>query len=215
MTFNNRRSNNHALQTAFTKRFSHGWQASGTYTLAGLWDGIGQPHTASGTPSTITQVPFAVAEDLGGAYSLASSDQRHRAVFNGIWQLRYGFQLSGLYFFGSGERYQVFWGSDVRGVGGSSTSFGELQLRPNGTLIPRNNLVGKPTHHVDLRIQRRFPLGSHAGIDGIVEVFNVLNHANYGSYVNNEASSLYGQPQQNAALAFAPRMLQLGFRFTF
>jgi hypothetical protein len=217
MTSNNRRSNYHALQTAFTKRFSHGWQASATYTLAGLWDGIGQPYAALGRPSTVTQVPFAVAEDLGGAYSLASSDQRHRAVFNGIWQLRYGFQLSGLYFFGSGERYQTYWGSDLRGVGAFNTSLsaGEARLRPDGTLIPRNNLVGKPTHRVDLRIQRRFPLGRRAGIDGIAEVFNLLNHANYGSYVNNEASSLYGQPQQNAALAFAPRMVQLGFRFTF
>jgi len=32
-------SNYHALQTAFTKRFSNRWQASLTYTLSGLWNG--------------------------------------------------------------------------------------------------------------------------------------------------------------------------------
>ena len=43
----------------------------------------------------------------------------------------------------------------------------------------------------------------------------MFNHANYGSYTNNEASSTYGQPSQNTAFAYAPRVLQLGFRFAF
>ena len=68
---------------------------------------------------------------------------------------------------------------------------------------------------MDVRLQRRFPLGGHAGIDGIVELFNVFNHANYGSYVTTEASKNYGAPQQNAIVAYSPRILQLGFRFAF
>ena len=32
------RSAYHGLQTGFTKRFSHRWQASATYTLSGLWN---------------------------------------------------------------------------------------------------------------------------------------------------------------------------------
>ena len=32
------RSNSHGLQTAFTKRLSNRWQASGTYTLSWLYD---------------------------------------------------------------------------------------------------------------------------------------------------------------------------------
>ena len=85
-------ANTHALQTAFTKRLGNRWQASGTYTFSGLWD-AGQP-AYSGT----AKVPFTVAKDLTNEYSLATTDQRHRAVFNGIWQAGYGFQLSGLYF---------------------------------------------------------------------------------------------------------------------
>jgi hypothetical protein len=38
MSFNGRRGNQHALQTTVTKRFSSGWQASGTYTLSVLKD---------------------------------------------------------------------------------------------------------------------------------------------------------------------------------
>jgi hypothetical protein len=154
--------------------------------------------------------PFKVAPDLGGEYSLAASDQRHRAVFNGIWQAGFGFQLSGLYFFGSGERFNTTYGGDLRLTGASGG-----RLRPDGTIVPRNSLLGKPLHRVDLRVLRRFPLAGRAGIDGIVEVFNAFNHANYGSYVTQESAGNYGQPTGNLNVAYQPRMLQLGFRFTF
>ena len=48
-------------------------------------------------------VAVPVRDRSGAEYGLAITDQRHRAVFNGIWQMGYGFQLSGLYFFGSGS----------------------------------------------------------------------------------------------------------------
>ena len=80
--------------------------------------------------------------------------------------------------------------------------------------MPRNNFVGEPIHRVDLRVQRRFSLGG-VNVDGMVEVFNALNHKNFGSYVTNEASASYGQPQQSQIVAYGPRMLQLGFRLSF
>ena len=84
-------------------------------------------------------------------------------------------------------------------------------MRPEGTIVPHNNLVGKPIHRVDLRVQRRFRLGGRAGVDGILEVFNLLNHVNYGSYTTAESNAKYGQPAFNNSLAYQPRMLQLGF----
>src|SRR5262245_19968436 len=108
---NGGRADMHSLQTAFTKRMSGGWQASGTYTLSVLKDASALPR------SGLELVPFRTVPDIGGEYSLAVGDQRHRAVFNGIWQLRYGFQLSGLYFFGSGERFPTSWGTDLRQMG--------------------------------------------------------------------------------------------------
>jgi hypothetical protein len=48
-----------------------------------LRDAYAQPY------SGLQQVPFPVAPDLGGEYSLAQNDQRHRVVLNGIWQLKY------------------------------------------------------------------------------------------------------------------------------
>ena len=50
---------------------------------------------------------------------------------------------------------------------------------------------------------------------GIFEVFNLFNHANYGSYMTNESNANYGQPASNSNVAYQPRMMQLGFRFGF
>jgi hypothetical protein len=191
-------SNYHALQTAFTRRMSNGWQASATYLLAMLKDAQSSP------------APFTVAPDLGGEYSLAASDQRHRAVFNGIWQLPHALQLSGLYFFGSGERFGTSYGGDLRATGATGG-----RLRPDGTIMPRNSLVGHPVHRVDVRIQRRFALARHASVDGILEVFNLFDHANYGSYITAESNTRYGTPSSNTNVAYQPRMMQLGFRATF
>lgn len=58
-------------------------------------------------------------------------------------------------------------------------------------------------------------LDDHAGVDGILEVFNLFNHANYGSYVTAESNTNYEQPTANTNVAYQPRMLQLGFRMAF
>jgi carboxypeptidase family protein len=199
------RSNYHALSTAFTKRMSGGWQASGTYLLSGVWDAYAIPY------SGLNRVTFPVAPDLGGEYSLAQNDQRHRVVLNGIWQLKYGFQASGLYFYGSGSRYPTSYGTDLRDLGG----IGANRLRPNGTIVPRNNFVGLPLHRVDVRLQRKFTVSQRTTIEGIAEVFNLFNHTNYGAYTTQEVSVLYGKPSSNPAVAYQPRMAQLGFRVTF
>src|SRR5207253_63980 len=70
------------------------------------------------------------------------------------------------------------------------------RLRPDGTIMPRNALVGEPVHRVDLRLLRRFPIAGATRVEGSLEVFNLFNHANYGSYVTADANRLYGQPAQ-------------------
>jgi hypothetical protein len=206
-------SNYHSLRTSITKRISKQWQMSATYTLSGLWDAYPPPY--SGTQP----VSFTTSPALGGEYSLGIGDQRHRAVTTAIWNLPYDFQLTGLYFFGSGERFATSWGTDVLLVGqfmngGGSSATLENRTRPDGTIVPRNNFVGLPIHRVDVRLQRAFPLRG-TRVDLMVEGFNIFNHANYGSYVTTESSVSYGQPQQSSVLAYGPRTAQLGVRVTF
>jgi hypothetical protein len=198
-------SNYHGLQSAFTKRFSNRWQGAVTYTLS--WLKNATPRPLSGTRI----VDFDVPADLGNEYTYAENDQRHRLVFNGIFQPGFGFQVSGVYFYGSGERGQITAGDLNRDLGAWAVE----RLREDGSIIPRNSFVGDPIHRLDVRLQERIPLGGRVSVDGIFEVFNVFDRGNFGSYDLDESSRTFLQPQQNTDLAYAPRTLQLGFRLTF
>jgi carboxypeptidase family protein/TonB-dependent receptor-like protein len=213
VSVNTGRSNYRGLETAFNKRMANHYQFSATYTFAGLWDDDAQPYLVDCTKETAESwctmgpLPFKVAPDLGGEYGLATSDQRHRAVFNGIFELPKGFLASGLYFFGSGARAGVTSGGDRRGIGSAAGS----RLRADGTLVPRNNFVGDAIHRVDLRISKVFPIGPRFRIEGLIDAFNLFNRENYNSYTLTETSPLLGQGS-DGSLA---RRLQMGFRATF
>jgi TonB dependent receptor len=241
----NGRSNYYGWENTFTKRFSNRWQANATYTLSYFKDdgGIGSltgPFLTTLDPAakiTTTLVPYtgSFAPDMGPLYQLAATDQRHRATFNGIWDLGKGFQLSGLYFFGSGERRNTSWGSDLRNTGGANYSI----LTPPGTtaaslgavcgctvkgvtladgsfLVDRAQLVGEPIHRVDARFQERLPIGGRRNLELMFEVFNVFNHANYGAYTTTFSSGAqYGKPSFSTSTAYLPRIVQLGMHLTF
>jgi hypothetical protein len=207
-------SNYKGLETSFNKRFSHRWQAEATYTLSSFRDGSDQPQQYSIVDGMLTRMPYAftIAPDVYGGYGPAVTDQRHRAVVNGIYSPGLGIQISGLYFYGSGSRFATRYGSDVRDVGFNQMA--TQRLRPNGTLIDRNNFVGLPLHRVDMRVQKSVAFGRRS-LSGIVDVFNVFNHSNYGSYTLTETSASYGKPSYNSNLAYQARMLQFGFRLAF
>lgn len=82
-------------------------------------------------------------------------------------------------------------------------------------IIFRPLMVGNPIHRVDLRVTKRQRIVGRATIDGMVEVFNVFNHENYGSYTTLQSNAAYGRPAFNANVAFQPRIVQLGFRLAF
>ena len=199
------RSSYHALQTAFTKRMANRWQASATYTLSGLWDAESRPFTG------LQMVPFDTARDLGGEFTLGQTDQRHRAVFNGIWQVGRGFQLSGLYYLGVGDRATHVYSGDLRGVGGGGggQALRRQRLRPDGTIIERNSFTQPRRQRVDLRAQQRIPLRGRIAIDGIVEVFNVFNSPNW-TLNSDQANRLYNQ-----RISGENRTAQFGFRVGF
>jgi hypothetical protein len=238
------RSNYYGWENTITKRFSNRWQANATYTLSWFKDdgGIGAitgPYITelvpgADIPTKLTKYTGTIAPDMGPLYQLTDTDQRHRATFNGIWDVGMGFQLSGVYFFGSGQRYGTSWGSDLRNTGGANYGI----LTPAGTtaeslgalcgctvkgqtyngqfLLDRSQLVGKPLHRVDMRLQKRFSLGGRRNADLMAEVFNLFNHANYGSYTTTFSNAAnYGKPSFNNATAYQPRILQLGFHLTF
>ena len=58
-------------------------------------------------------------------------------------------------------------------------------------------------------------MGGRVGIDAMFEIFNLLNHKNFGSYTTNESNANFGQPAPNSNIAYLPRVMQVGFRLTF
>jgi hypothetical protein len=207
-------SNYYGTDFTLTKRYSDNWQLSGSYTLSYFNDAAPlREQWLLGDDGLVDRQPvgFALAPDMGGEYTYAIGDQRHRFTANGIWDVGRGLQVSGIYFFGSGARLGPTTGVDRRNEG----SLSEMRLRADGTLVPRNGFVGDPIHRVDMRVQQRIPIGGGLRVDGMFELFNVFNHANYGSYTTIESNALYGQPSFNSNIAYWPRVAQLGLRLAF
>ena len=213
-----RQDKNHAVQFAFNKRMSNNWQASATYLIQGQWNydnyplmpGCEYPYTIRANESARCDVPVTLPADIAeGRYFLAG-DQRHRFTFNGIWQLPYDFQLSGIYLFGDNGKNTPSSGVDTRAIGNSGG-----RLRANGTLIDRNSFDRSAIHRFDMRVQRRLRLGSRVAHRRDLRGVQRVQQGELQLWTTNESSASYGKPEQDANVAFSPRMLQLGFRTTF
>jgi len=220
MSLTEARDNYQALQMSFTKRMSDNWQASATYSLADqeiyqrtpIAPGCTQPFTIAAAGQFVCDVPITLHAALAPGWHDAGA-QRHRLTFNGIWQLPYAFQLSGLYIYGDNGWTTVT--SGVDGLQNGSTVGASSRVRANGSLIPWSSFDLGSLSRLDMRLQRRFALGNRVALDGMIEVFNLFNRANYGSYVTNESNARFGQPSDNNNIAYKPRILQLGFRTAF
>ena len=163
---------------------------------------------AAGT--AVCNVPITLAKDVAENDWYVTGAQRNRATFNGIWEAPLGFQVSGLYIFGDNGFSTPTSGVDARAQGSTGG-----RLRANGTLIERNSFNQPVIHRVDMRLQKRFALGSRVKVDGIVEMFNVFNRANFEAFTLNESNAQFGKPLASTTLAYQPRMMQFGFRTAF
>ena len=82
------------------------------------------------------------------------------------------------------------------------------------------SLRGRPFSQVDMRISKNWKFGEKAKLETMFQMFNLLNHANFGNNFNGTAgSSSFGTPNgfinpssSNVAHAFIG---EFGVRFTF
>jgi hypothetical protein len=184
--------------------------------------------------------PITLQRDIAENAYYLDPGQRQKITFNGIWQMPYGFQLSGVYLFGDQGWATPTYGVDVRNTGNVPSlqrliPTGTLGCSASSTSVTTNGLATGVTYNaaaggcfvarnafdissikkLDVRLTRRFKLGARARVDGILEVFNVLNTPNYQSYVTNLSATNYGAPSASTNIQYYPRMAQLGFRATF
>ena len=163
--------------------------------------------------------------------ALSSFDQRHRAVFSGVFQstarnkILRDFLFSPIFTAGSGRPFNLLLGFDANNDGRSQSD------RPFD--VGRNTGVGEPFYSFDARLARRFPFKETMFLELTFEAFNLFNRTNLAG-INNVVGSL--SPDQRRALtttrargnrsaapteplgftsAANPRQLQFGLRFTF
>jgi outer membrane receptor protein involved in Fe transport len=89
------------------------------------------------------------------------------------------------------------------------------RTRSDFSIIPINNFNKKDLHRVDLRATWRLSLGGGASIEPMLEVYNLLNRANFTNWTLNESNARFGQPAAADGIAYQPRIIQLGFRARF
>jgi hypothetical protein len=208
-----------AISTAVNRRYRDNWQASLSYTLLLFM------HDNTTNFQYQGNNPF----DPEAEWARSTEFQRHTLRLNGIWRMKWDFSLSGAYLYGSGNYYQTNFAANPFGHGGVTRyvtvpttvaeSVADRFDGPTsfaiGDVVPRNALRGFPLHRVDLRLSKDINLPGGMKITGIAEVFNVLNHENYGAYNGQVNSSTFGDPRQNLLNAYQPRVMQLAFRVGF
>jgi len=212
-----------SLLVSLRRRFASGAEVAAAYTLSKARDN--------------TDGPFYVPNNqfnLGGEWGNAAADQRHTLNVSGSYRLKWGFQLSGLFRYGSGAAYGVTAGGSPFGIaapagsGGTNRTFlattkvyndpslnHVLATAPQYLVVDRNSFYGQPIVRLDSRLAKTISIKERYRIIGQFEVFNLLNHANYGGYTTAITSASYGLPAQSSDLSYTPRMLQLAARFEF
>jgi hypothetical protein len=223
-----------ALSMALNRRFKGNVQAGITYTyMFAMHDDGNIGYT---TPAANNQFDY-----LDGEYATSTDFQRSTLRTWAMIQLPWGISTSVAYFYGSGNHFATSINTTPFGKPGTNrlnlTSTGaaaQTIIVPaemvdrylgdpsivSGAVIPRNALEGLPLHKVDLRFMKDIPLGGRVKISLIGEIYNVFDHANYGSYsgvLSTTAATLanFGKPQQNLGNAYVPREGQLAFRLGF
>ena len=151
-------------------------------------------------------------------YGYARGHERYRIVLSGVFHAPYGFLVSPIYEYGSGQPWTHRLGYDFNGDGKNSD-------RPNG--VGRNEESGPPFRQLSLRVTKAFPIGS-GQLEAIAEAFNVTDVTNYDVQSVVGGEFLSGPTAANPNLTavrnprfgqfnstLPPREFQLGLRWVF
>lgn len=181
------------------------------YTLARAYAYGGVSMARGGAPAP--QDAFAPLAD--SEWGPTGSDERHRFVAIGVFDLAFGIQLSPIVQLASARPYNLTAGADLNADGTNN----DRMIDPaTGKQVNINAGRGDPTYVVDLRTTKFFNLdGSGTRRIGVfIEAFNLFNTANFGSsFSGNSRSANFRQPTDFVPGIGYARQVQLGARFLF
>ena len=176
------------------RRFARGFQAHLSYTLAKAENLSGTASFAGGAESAFSGGSVENQFDTRSSRGRAPTDQRHRLVLDGVWNLPGDFRLAGIFVAESGRPYSASIsasnlnfsspdGTQYSGFGGGIYGQGGLSLLPT---IERNSNTGDASYRVDIRLARDFHVTNRVVLEGLIEGFNIFN-ANIWTQYNNTA----------------------------
>jgi len=194
MSLNKRMSSNYQFLVSYTYSKAEDTSTDFQSAFIVMNNGAGRdPNNPTGLP-----IGFVPHSEKGAA----TQDQKHRLVVSGLYQFPWQVQFSTIVTAASGRPYTPLAGVDLNGDGDGG-AFPSDRARTNpadpSTSVRRNSEVMKSQLVVDTRLSKRFMFGGHRAVEGIVDVFNLLNRANY-TEINNifGAGAFPGSPLKDA-----------------
>ena len=199
-----------AYQLIGHKRYSNNWQASLSYTRAhtrGTLASRGSTNAAGGGNQGTGQTgQFADPNHAINAEGDAEFDYTNQVKLEGTYRVPFlgGFNVSSVY------RY-------ITGLAWSRTA--TIRTLAQGSesvrIEPRGSRRTDPVNNVDLRFEKTFPLGSSARQAGVyLDIFNVNNQGVIDNSSRSGVIEASGSTFGNPNVWVLPRLLRLGFRFT-
>jgi outer membrane receptor protein involved in Fe transport len=202
---------NLGLRARMTDRFEmqgfYTWSEATGNVLAGadefrLTSTTHQPDL-SAVPDQHTN-PFDLTCDA--CFGPLNTDATHRVTLSALYRAPWEINLGGVLRYRSGFPYSEWSGADIDGDGFA------FDLPAGVDHV--NNLRGDDFTQVDVRASREFRVGAGFSIEGLFEIFNLLNAENPARYIGNRAASNFGEPTVWAGdpLQGEQRLIQLGVR---
>ncbi|MBA7681807.1 hypothetical protein ES703_90147 [subsurface metagenome] len=127
-------------------------------------------------------------------------DARHRLAMNAIFDLPFGFQMSGIFYYRSATPYTAFEGTDVNEDGLISDYVDEY----------RNSRRGFGQSYLNTRLSKFINI-DRMRFQFFAEMFNFFNKANFYNVEDDIRQANFGQPLS----AGDPRLIQFGVRLDF
>ncbi len=181
------------------------------YTLAGAYSYGGSTGNRSGAGlAQVYNEPLDKRE-----WGPNGPDERHRAVFTGVFEMPYGIQLSPVVQAASARPYNLTAGTDLNVDGNNNDRYVDPAT---GKQVSLNAARGDNTFVFDIRSTKFFALGGggERKIGLFAEFFNVFNTDNFGgAYGGNSRATTFRQPTGFIPGIGNPRQVQLGARFLF
>ena len=202
-------SSYNALWASVTRRFSRGLQFNAAYT----WSKSIDYNSSSGQPGLVTvQNSYDIRNDRG----LSDYDARHRLVVNGIYELPFkgnkwkdGWQCGAIVQLQTGNPVNIITtNATVNGlantirpnVNGPVEIFGRVDrwfdvnafaAVPRFGSLGRNVIIGPGFSNIDVSALKNIVLSDDMRLQFRAEVFDLLNHANFGQPGRTVGSDIF------------------------